>query len=139
MHMPSHLRALGHEVQGSYYTGSKRKKPENREEVGAVKDHFSEGRQQEKPPRTAPQSKPLEAEALPFDETETGEQDLYEARNARHASSGLAVELALHTIHSLFKEIAPEASSEVKKAAKQPQDQEIEQSLNDLLALMRHT
>ncbi len=66
MHVSGHIKPFAHEAHGSKAIADARKKPPNREEVGAVKDHFSEGRQQERQRPPIKSARVEEAEA-PFE------------------------------------------------------------------------
>jgi hypothetical protein len=134
MHGAAHLKPLGHEVQGSYYTGGKRKKPHNPDEVGAVKDHFSEGRQQENLRRPSGKRPALreEGDGSAFEESDADPQGLYEPRSAQHAGHALAAELAIQAIRSQLNDATPLAI-----AASKAKDSPIEPSFDDLLAMMR--
>lgn len=137
MHMSNHLKAFGHEVQGSYYVGGKRKKPENRDEVGAVKDHFSEGRQQDNRRQQNRPTQSDEADTRVFEDLENAALEIYEARKSQYVNPILAAELASETIRSLFKDVAPEAEASQDPAAPKPLAGVGDPSLDDLLALMR--
>jgi len=137
MHGSAHLKPLGHEVQGSHYVGGKRKKPHNPDEVGAVKDHFSEGRQQEKQRQpSAKQSGQLEeGNGIAFEDADTDPQDLYEPRTAQHAGHTLAAELAVQAIRSQLNDTMPlKGLTAVQPEMKQ---QTVDPSFDDLLAMMR--
>jgi hypothetical protein len=135
MHGSAHLKPLGHEVQGSYYGGGKRKKPHNPDEVGAVKDHSSEGRQQENMrQRSAKQARPLvEGDESQFEDADADHQDLYESRSAQHAGHALAAELAVQAIRSQLNDATPLALADSKPDAKEPI---AEPSFDELLAMM---
>ncbi len=123
--MHVHPKATGHEAHGAHLLGGTRKKPPNREEVGAVKDHFSEGRQQDqkRPPRKSIQT--AEPDGAQFTALDREQQFHSHSVVAKHA---------VHSIQSLLMGPAPESTNipEPQVEAVQPK----EQSLDDLLALM---
>jgi hypothetical protein len=138
MHGAAHLKPFGNEVQGSYYVGGKRKKPHNPDEVGPVKDHFSEGRQQEKPRQPAKHEPSAEEDipAISF-EDELDDQGLYKSGKAQYASQALSANLTAHTINSLSSETALQDAATPKKLGMTRQiNRTSEPSLNDLLMLM---
>jgi hypothetical protein len=136
MHGGAHLKPLGHEVQGSYYVGGKRKKPHNPDEVGAVKDHFSEGRQQENLRDSAKHNKSSEAETdLPSFADEVDDQGLY--KKAPYASQALSAHLTARALHSLSQEASAHTTVDRKLGMTRSVPQTAEPSLDDLLTLMR--
>jgi hypothetical protein len=137
MHGSAHLKPLGHEVQGSYYVGGKRKKPHNPDEVGAVKDHFSEGRQQEnqRPPSAKQIQQLEESDVTGFEEADRDLQGLYQPRIAEQAGHALAAELAVQAIRSQLNDTMPLAGVVVTKPDLKTKT--VEPSFDDLLAMMR--
>jgi hypothetical protein len=139
MHGAAHLKPLGNEVHGSYYTGGKRVKPHNPDEVGPVKDHFSEGRQQENLRQPAKQDAFSEDDAPPVSfEDEIEDQGLYKSRKAQYASQALSANLTAHAINFLSGETAPQGAATHKRLGMTHQVlQTSEPSLDDLLTLMK--
>lgn len=128
--MHVHPKASGHEAHGAHLTGGTRKKPaHNPDEVGAVKDHFSEGRQQENKRQPSRPNPPPEPEEFPFVAPKTEENP----RQGAHAIAARQAELALN---SLLKEAAPGTGPETRAAGKYREPAK-DPSLDDLLALMR--
>lgn len=131
--MHVHPKPTGHEAHGAHLLGGTRKKPPNREEVGAVKDHFSEGKQQsnKRPPRQ--NNRPAETNQAAF---ETRADML---QNPQLRTHEILAKQAAHSIQSLLMEAAPNANTHSSEAAPEPRPQTVqpqEPSLNDLLALM---
>jgi hypothetical protein len=130
--MHVHMKVPNHEAHGSNFVGGTRKKPShNPDEVGAVKDHFSEGRQQEykrQPPKQNAEAKVAAALAAP-----EAPQD-----NPWRISHAHAAQQAALALGSLLKEAAaPEARQDAPAAIAAHHEQSQNPSLDDLLALMR--
>ncbi len=129
--MHVHPKASGHEAHGAHLTsGTRKKAAHNPDEVGPVKDHFSEGRQQENRRQPPPQNQPPEPEPAAF---AAHEATVETQQQESHALAARQAELALN---SLLKEAAPDANQSVQ-AASDHRDEVKDPSLDDLLAMMR--
>jgi hypothetical protein len=133
--MHVHPKASGHEAHGANFVSGARKKPQNPDEVGAIKDHFSEGRQQENKRQPRQQNAQPEAPSIPFEEVNPAQQNPDDVQKPEHRSHALAAEQAALSLHSLLKEAAPQA--ETGGGVADHREQPKGPSLDDLLALMR--
>ncbi len=123
--MHVHPKALGHEAQGANFVGGTRKRPpHNPDEVGAVKDHFSEDQQQQEK-RQPPPRQAIEAKKLTSAEPEA-------AGNSWQASQALAAKGAVLALQPFLKDAVPEGEPPAVPSPEPPKDP----SLDDLLALM---
>lgn len=123
--MHVHPKASGLEAHASNYVGGSRKKPPNPDEVGAIKDHFSDGRQQDnrrQQPKRGQSPQP-EDETTRFNDVAVAERSLDESQKQ-----------AALALYALAKKAAPQAGTHGDTVRPAPAD---EPSLNDLLALMR--
>ncbi len=126
--MHVHPKASGLEAHISNALGKSRKKPPNPDEVGPVKDHFSDGRQQDTPRQPVKRARSPQAEAEPARFKDAAPPPPNPDESQRQAALALYA-LAQKAVPDLGAAPKPPDLSAAPAQAKEP-------SLDELLALM---